>query len=231
MTLRRTALVTGGNRGIGLEICRQLAAQGLSVVLTGRDAASVRTATYDLTAEGLSVTPEIMDIGNELSVLDCAERLHGQGVAVDVLINNAAIFTGGNLLSLSTRQMDEAFRVNFFGAFWTCRAFVPGMIERGYGRVVNLTSGGGQISEGLPGPAAYGLSKVALNALTVKLAQEATGDVKVNAACPGWVRTRMGGDKAPKSPGEGADTVVWLATIGEDGPNGGLFRDRRRVDW
>jgi NAD(P)-dependent dehydrogenase (short-subunit alcohol dehydrogenase family) len=105
------------------------------------------------------------------------------------------------------------------------------MIARGYGRIVNLSSGYGSFAEGLEGPAAYSLSKAALNALTVRLAREARGDVKVNAACPGWVRTRMGGDTAPRAVEEGANTIVWLATLPADGPSGGFFRDRRAISW
>jgi NAD(P)-dependent dehydrogenase (short-subunit alcohol dehydrogenase family) len=105
------------------------------------------------------------------------------------------------------------------------------MIERGYGRVVNVSSGAGSFAEGLEGPPAYAVSKAALNALTVRLATETRGDVKVNAACPGWVRTRMGGSGAPRSVEEGADTIVWLATLGPDGPTGGFFRDRQPIEW
>ena len=105
------------------------------------------------------------------------------------------------------------------------------MLERGYGRVVNVSSGYGAFAEGLEGPAPYALSKAALNALTLRLAGEVKGDVKVNAACPGWVRTRMGGGGAPRSVEEGADTIVWLATLDRDGPSGGLFRSRTRIAW
>ncbi len=129
------------------------------------------------------------------------------------------------------RTIADAMAVNFVGALWTARAWMPGMNRRGYGRVVDVTSGYGSFSEGLGGPAAYAVSKAALNALTVRLSQEARGDVKVNAACPGWVRTRMGGSGAPKSVEEGADTIVWLATLPPDGPSGGLFRNRQPVPW
>jgi NAD(P)-dependent dehydrogenase (short-subunit alcohol dehydrogenase family) len=123
-----------------------------------------------------------------------------------------------------------ALEVNTLGPFRTCRAFVPMMLQRGYGRVVNISSGGGSFGEGL-GPAAYAVSKVALNALTVKVSQAVRGDVKVNAMCPGWVRTDMGGSGAPRSTEEAADMLVWLATLSEDGPNGGFFRDRKPIPW
>jgi NAD(P)-dependent dehydrogenase (short-subunit alcohol dehydrogenase family) len=121
--------------------------------------------------------------------------------------------------------------INFFGAVRACRAFVPGMIEAGYGRIVNVSSGCGSFSSGLRCDAAYSISKAALNAFTVKLASELNGDVKVNAGNPGWVRTRMGGATAPKSVEEGADTIVWLATLPASGPTGGFFSDRREIAW
>jgi NAD(P)-dependent dehydrogenase (short-subunit alcohol dehydrogenase family) len=124
----------------------------------------------------------------------------------------------------------RALEINTLGPFRICQAFVPAMVRRGYGRVVNVSSGGGSFGEGM-GPVAYGASKAALNALTVKVAEVARGDVKVNAMCPGWVRTGMGGAGAPRSPEQAADTMVWLATLPPDGPNGGFFRDRKPIPW
>ena len=226
-----TALVTGANRGIGLEVCRQLGRRGIEVVLTGRDADRVAAAAGELRSDGLQVAGEILDVASEASVAACAARLEQDGRRIDVLVNNAGVYPEGDLLTSATRTMTEAMAVNFFGALWTARAWVPGMNRRGYGRVVNVTSGYGSFAEGLEGPAAYAISKAALNALTVRLAQEARGDVKVNAVCPGWVQTRMGGRGAPTSVEEGADSVVWLATLGSDGPSGGMFRERKAVPW
>ncbi len=227
----RTALVTGANRGIGLEVCRQLGRHGLDVVLTGRDAGNVATAVAELRGEGLEVVGEVLDVASEASVVACAARLEEQGRRVDVLVNNAGVYPDGDLLTSPARTLTEAMAVNFFGAVWTARAWMPGMNRRGYGRVVDVTSGYGSFAEGLEGPAAYAISKAALNALTVRLAREARGDVKVNAACPGWVRTRMGGPGATRDVEEGADTIAWLATLPADGPSGGLFRDRARIAW
>ena len=111
------------------------------------------------------------------------------------------------------------------------RSLAPNMIARGYGRIVNLSSGWGSFAEGMGGPGMYGVTKAALNALTVRLVQELPSAVKVNAMCPGWVRTRMGGEGATRSPDEGADTAVWLATLPDDGPTGGFFRDREPIEW
>ena len=227
----RTALVTGANRGIGLEVCRQLGRLGLRVVLTARGDVAASDAARLLSKAGLEVSPEVLDVASEKSVAACAERLERRGERVDVLVNNAGVYPGGDLLGMPAGEIQEAMAINFLGALWTSRAWMPGMIRRGYGRVVNVSSGYGAFSEGLEGPAAYAVSKAALNALTVRLASEARGDVKVNAACPGWVRTRMGGPGATSSVEEGADTIVWLATLPGDGPSGGFFRRRRPIAW
>jgi NAD(P)-dependent dehydrogenase (short-subunit alcohol dehydrogenase family) len=227
----RTALVTGANRGIGLEVSRQLARQGLKVIVTGRAEPAVADAVQELHRAGGDVRGETLDVSSEESVTACAARLAARGDHVDVLVNNAGIYPQGDLLTVPSDAMREAMAINFFGALWAARAWMPGMLERGYGRIVNVTSGYGSFSEGLEGPAVYAISKAALNALTVRLAAEARGDVKVNAACPGWVRTRMGGSGAPRSVDEGADTIVWLAALPADGPSGGLFRSRRRIAW
>jgi NAD(P)-dependent dehydrogenase (short-subunit alcohol dehydrogenase family) len=226
-----TALVTGANRGIGLEVCRQLGRLGLEVIVTGRDADGVAAAVGELQKDRLRIVGEVLDVGSEASVVGCAARLEEQGRRVDVLVNNAGLYPEGDLLTSPTRAISEAMAVNFFGTVWTARAWMRRMNERGYGRIVNVTSGYGSFAEGLGGSPAYAISKAALNALTVRLAREARAGVKVNAACPGWVRTRMGGRGAPKSVEEGADTIVWLATLPADGPSGGLFRNRQPVPW
>lgn len=227
----RTALVTGGNRGIGLETCRQLAARGLGVILTARDQNLGEKAAGALRDEGLGVSFQLLDVTREGSIRACAERLQAAGMAVDVLINNAGIYPKGMLLDMDETTLRVGLEVNLLGAFLVTQAFLPGMIQRRYGRVVNVSSGCGSFAEGLECAPSYTISKVALNALTVKLAQELPPAVKVNTMCPGWVRTRMGGENAPKSVEEGADTVVWLATLPAGGPTGGFFRDRQPIPW
>jgi NAD(P)-dependent dehydrogenase (short-subunit alcohol dehydrogenase family) len=180
--------------------------------------------------EGLDVAYERLDVADSHSVEECARRLADAGTEVDVLVNNAGVYPTEGVFSVSEEAFEMALEVNTLGPFRTCRAFVPMMLQRGYGRVVNISSGGGSFGEGL-GPAAYAVSKVALNALTVKVSQAVRGDVKVNAMCPGWVRTDMGGSGAPRSTEEAADMLVWLATLSEDGPNGGFFRDRKPIPW
>jgi NAD(P)-dependent dehydrogenase (short-subunit alcohol dehydrogenase family) len=218
----RTALVTGGNRGIGFEVCKALEAKGLKVVLGARN-----RELGDAAARVLGVKSIWLDVVDRGSV-DAAVKELGE---VDVLVNNAGVYPSGTVLEAKAEAWREAFETNFFGALSLCRAFVPGMLERGYGRVVNVSSGYGAFAEGLEGPAPYSLSKSVLNALTLKLAGEVKGDVKINSACPGWVRTRMGGPGADVSAAEGADTVVWLATLPASGPSGGFFRRRKKIDW
>jgi NAD(P)-dependent dehydrogenase (short-subunit alcohol dehydrogenase family) len=226
----RTALVTGGNRGIGLEACRQLAESGMNVVLAARDPQRGEQAAQELRDEGLHVNYERLDVTDSQSVADCVRRLADAGTEIDVLVNNAGVYPTEAVFSVSEETLVMAMEVNTFGPFRTCQAFVPMMLQRGYGRVVNVSSGGGSFGEGL-GPAAYAVSKAALNALTVKVSQALRGNVKVNAMCPGWVRTDMGGSGAPRSPEDAADTLVWLATLSEDGPNGGFFRDQKPIPW
>lgn len=228
----RTALVTGANRGIGFEVCRQLGHKGLRIILTARNPERGERAAARLQTEGLDVRFELMDVSDRGPIVACADRLRRGGLHVDVLVNNAAIYPTGPVLKTTPETFCETLDTNFLGAVWTCQAFVPAMLRAGYGRIVNVSSGYGAFAEDLEGPAAaYSLSKAALNALTLRLARELRGDVKANAVCPGWVRTRMGGPGATVSVADGADTVVWLATLAASGPNGGFFRERRSIPW
>jgi NAD(P)-dependent dehydrogenase (short-subunit alcohol dehydrogenase family) len=224
----RTALVTGANRGIGFEAVRQLGQAGLDVVLTARDAQAGRAAAGEL-----GVRFEELDVASDESVRACAARLVGDGVEVDVLVNNAGVLMSGRILEVDDALMRATLETNLLGPLRTARAFMPGMLARGYGRVVNVSSGAGSITEPSSYTPAYSISKAALNMLTRHLAfaAEGRGDVKVNAMCPGWVRTDMGGGAAPRSPAQGADTIVWLATLPPDGPTNGFFRDRAPAAW
>lgn len=227
--MKRTALVTGGNRGIGFAIAAGLADQGFRVLLGSRDTASGEVAAKQLKGD---VTAVELHLGSRENLSAHLRRIQDQREPIDVLVNNAGILEQGSLLEVDPEAFAESMRVNFEAPFETIRSFVPGMIQRGYGRVVNVSSGWGSFADGLNGPAAYSVSKAALNALTLTLHQAVPHqNVKVNAMCPGWVRTAMGGQAADRSPEEGAETAVWLATLPEDGPTGGFFRDRRQLAW
>lgn len=211
----KVALVTGANRGIGLEVCRQLAARGLRVIATSRRG---ERGTLPL------------DVTDAESIRACAR----EAGRVDVLVNNAAILVAEERALLATPLDDlrRTFETNVFGALAVCQAFVPGMVRRRYGRVVNVSSGAGQLSSMGTYAPAYSISKAALNAVTLQLAAAVRGGgVLVNAVNPGWVRTRMGGRSAPRSVEEGADTIVWAATLPDDGPTGTFFSDRRPIEW
>lgn len=203
------------------------------MVLTARDARLGAEAAERLRGEGHDVTFARLDVADAASVRECAAGLAGAGTRVDVLVNNAGVLSDddGGVLDTDESLLEENIQVHFLGALRTCKAFVPGMVRGGYGRVVNVVSGWGSWSGGVPGPAGYALGKAAARALTRKLASEVRGDVKVNAMDPGWVATRMGGSGASRTPRQAADTLVWLATLPTDGPTDGLYYDRRKVAW
>ncbi len=223
----RIALVTGANRGIGLAIATGLAARSDTKVL-----ASARTdAAAEAAAAKIGATPVTLDLTDPRAAFEAAARIERAHGPVDILVNNAGILPQGAADQIEIGDLEAALAVNAVSPFALMRAFGPGMKARGWGRIVNLSSGWGSFTEGLTGPAAYSISKAALNAVTLSAAQALGRSVKVNAACPGWVRTRMGGQAASRSPEEGADTPIWLATLPDDGPTGGFFRDRRLIEW
>lgn len=217
----RRALVTGANRGIGLAIAKGLADRGLDVLLGARDLTAAQKAANDIGARPLQI-----DLLDPHSIETASEKAG----PVDVLVNNAGILGSGNLLD-DPKDFEASMAVMVHGPYLLMHNLTPWMSQNGYGRIVNVSSGWGAFSDGIAGPAAYGVAKAALNALTVTCARTLPNSVKVNAMCPGWVRTRMGGTGAPRSPEQGADTAIWLATLENDGPTGGFFRDRKQIDW
>jgi NAD(P)-dependent dehydrogenase (short-subunit alcohol dehydrogenase family) len=234
----RIAVVTGGNRGMGLETCRQLARIGARVVLTSRDPAKGEAAAQALRADGLDVLPHQLDVADPASVERLARFIESQRGRLDILINNAAIVRGpgeSREVAADTWRADTAgftavLATNLVGPFMLCQALIP--LMRGPGRVVNVSSGMGQLHDMAGGFPAYRVSKAGLNALTRIFAAETSGaKVKVNAVCPGWVRTDMGGPNATRSVEEGVATTLWLATLPDAGPTGGLFRDKKPIPW
>jgi NAD(P)-dependent dehydrogenase (short-subunit alcohol dehydrogenase family) len=235
----KLAVVTGGNRGMGLETCRQLGQRGLTVVLGSRDPEKGQVAAAGLRAEGLEVLTHPLDVTDAASVEALSGYLERQYGRLDVLVNNAGVLLNGggleDMAAASVFRVDldtvrRTMETNLYGPLRLCQRLIP--LMQGYGRVVNVSSGMGQLSEMNGYWPGYRLSKAALNALTRILADELkhTG-VKVNAVCPGWVRTDLGGPHADRSPEAGVRTTVWLATLPDDGPSGGFFRDREPIPW
>jgi NAD(P)-dependent dehydrogenase (short-subunit alcohol dehydrogenase family) len=235
MVQPRVALVTGANRGIGLEVCRQLAVRRYRVILTARDRSKADAAARTLRAAGdLDVQPARLDVADPRSIRLLVDELAERSEIVDVLVNNAAILLGEDqaVLDVPVDELRRTFETNVFGAVGVAHAFVPGMVERRFGRVVNVSSEAGQLASMRTYAPAYAMSKAALNAFTVQLGEATRGTgVLVNSASPGWVRTDMGGPGAPRSVEEGADTIVWLATLPPRGPTAGFFSDRRAIPW
>lgn len=235
MNESRIAVVTGANRGLGREIARQLLRRGLQVVLTSRDPARGEAAAEALRGEGLAPRFHPLDVTEDagaVALRDWLDRSYGR---IDVLVNNAGVMLDGGGMSLGALPLDilgRTLEVNLYGALRVTQALLPLMRRHGYGRIVNMSSGLGQLADMRSGTPAYRISKTALNALTRILAAELAGsNIKVNALCPGWVRTDLGGPNATKSVEEGADTAVWLATLPDDGPSGGFFRERQPIPW
>jgi NAD(P)-dependent dehydrogenase (short-subunit alcohol dehydrogenase family) len=231
---KRTAIVTGSNRGIGLEICRQLAQLDYRVILTSRVEAKGLTAVETLQNSGGEIHYHQLDVTNQKSILSLRDFVINRFGAADVLVNNAAILPDpfGRILKVDAGKFQAAFETNTLGPLILCQAFIPMMRKQDYGRVVNVSSGAGQIENMLNDMPAYRLSKIALNGLTLMLAKSVKGtNVLVNAGCPGWVRSDMGGPNADRSLGKGADGIVWLATLPDGGPSGGFFRDRHPIPW
>jgi NAD(P)-dependent dehydrogenase (short-subunit alcohol dehydrogenase family) len=230
----RVALVTGANRGLGFETSRQLLAKGLNVVLTGRDDNALGRAHGSLGQNAERAMTVGMDVTDAASIKRAQQAIAQRFGSVDVLVNNAAVllFEEGEILSIPADGYQRTFDTNVFGVIEVCRVFVPDMARAGYGRIVNVSSGAGQLSRMSSYAPAYSISKTAVNAFTRILAHTYRDrGVLVNAVDPGWVRTDMGGPSAPRSPREGADTIVWLATLPDDGPTGDFFRDRRPIEW
>lgn len=242
----RIALITGANKGIGLETARQLAQAGLTVLLAARDSRKAEQAVAQLAQEGLQVHPITLDVTDPAQIAAAATAIKSEYGRLDVLINNAAIiveeggFSINTTTTLTMAELRQTFDTNFFGAVELTRALLPLLQRAAAARIVNLTSILGSLElHATPGSPiydskafAYDSSKTAINAFTVHLAHALKDTpIKVNSAHPGWVKTEMGGDHAPMEIVDGARTSVWLATLPAEGPTGGVFHDRERLPW
>ena len=235
----RTAIITGANRGVGRGDAKRLALLGYQTILTSRDELKGKQAVHELKKEignGLAdnLVYHQLDVTNTESIKSLYNYVVEEYEAADVLVNNAAVLLDqyGRVLRTSLDTCRLTLETNVYGPLLMCQTFLPMMIRRNYGRVVNVSSGAGQIENMVDDMTAYRLSKIALNGLTLMLADSVKGtNVLINAGCPGWVRTDMGSPDAPRSIEEGAEGIVWLATLPDGGPHGGFFRDGQRLPW
>jgi NAD(P)-dependent dehydrogenase (short-subunit alcohol dehydrogenase family) len=228
------AVVSGANKGLGFEISKLLAKAGMTVVMTSRDVEKGKKACQKLQDDKLRALFYPMDVTVATSIKRAADYVERELGRCDVLINNAGIFIDKNAgaLDVSGDTIMKTFETNTLGHLMASQAFIPVMKKHHYGRIVNMSSGLGSLHEMEGGFTAYRISKAALNAVTRIIAAEVKGEsILVNSMCPGWCRTDMGGPEADRSPEQGADTALFLATLPEHGPTGKYFRDRKEIPW
>jgi NAD(P)-dependent dehydrogenase (short-subunit alcohol dehydrogenase family) len=229
---KKVAVVTGAYRGIGLEVVRQLADKGYLAVLTARDLRKAEAAANQIGVE--TVVPRQLDVSSDTSVRSFADSVSQEFNRVDILINNAGINydSGEKASTVDLARVHETFETNVFGAWRLSQALIPLMRKNKYGRIVNVSSESGSLASMGGETPAYSSSKAALNAFTRVLAADVKGSgILVNAVCPGWVRTEMGGPNAPRSVEQGAASVLWAALLPDQGPTGGFFRDGKPLPW
>jgi NAD(P)-dependent dehydrogenase (short-subunit alcohol dehydrogenase family) len=239
------ALITGANKGIGLETARQLAQKGIHVLIGARDTENGQAAAQALKSEGYEADFIALDVSDEQSVKQAAQTVGDRYGKLDILVNNAGInpeYPQGvfTFEQMSLELLTQIYQTNVFGPFLTIREFLPLLRKSDAGRIVNTSSSGGSLTEQSNpespyypvNTAGYNSSKTALNALTVQLAKQLSGtNIKVNSACPGWVQTDMGSAAAPRTVQEGARIVIQLATLPNDGLNGGFFNEAGVIGW
>lgn len=238
----RVALVTGANKGIGFEIARQLAQKKIKVLVGARNSGRGAEAAGKLQADGLDAHPVQLDVNQARSIEAAIGKIRDAFERLDILVNNAGIMidTQSDILELDPVIFQNTLETNVLGPLLLAQACAPIMKTNGYGRIVNMSSTLGALAEIASPESPYGeilspayrLSKTLLNGMTVLLAKELRNtNILVNSACPGWVRTDMGGSEAPLTPEQGAETPVWLATLPDGGPTGGFFRERQPIPW
>ncbi len=229
----KTALITGAYRGLGLEIARQLGQKGFRVFITGRKPEPLESAVAQLRSEDMDAYALPLDITNLMSIYHALSVLQEQAVQLDVLVNNAALRLDAEfgILEVPLGMIEQTLRTNVIGPLLVAQKLLPVLAQKA--RIINISSSAGKMSDGLyPWAPMYAISKTALNAVTLQLAT-ALGerDMAVNAVCPGWLRTEMGGAEAPRSVEQGADTVVWLATEAPHTLRGKFWQDRQEIAW
>ncbi len=229
--MQKIAVVTGANRGIGFEICRQLARLGMKVVLTARDEEKGREVARKLQNEGLDVVFYPLDVTKEQSVQRLAEWIEQTFHRLDILINNAGIYIdmGYPVLQADMDKIKETMDVNAYGPLRVCKALVPIMLKNDFGRIINMSSRAGAFSQMTTRQPGYRMSKTALNVITKLLANELVGtNITVNSMTPGSTHTDLY-PQGKRSVEESADTAIWLAT--ENTTTGKFYGDRKEIDW
>ena len=229
----KTALITGANKGIGYEVARQLAAKGFHVFVGSRNPQKGQEAAEKLKRDGGAATFVRLDVSDAQSITEAVHAISEVAGHLDVLVNNAGILLEEDaaIAQLSADTVNKTFQTNTLGPLLVTQTFLPLLLRSSAPRVVNVSSGGGQLSEGMGSWApAYCLSKTGLNAVTALFAA-ALPNVAINSVCPGWVPTDMGGASATRSVEEGADTIVWLATDSPQELTGKFLRDRNQIPW
>ncbi len=230
---KKIAMVSGGNRGLGFETCRQLAELGLTVILSARGLDKGEKAAKELSDRGLDVVFYQLDVSNQSHIPNLAERVEQRFGRLDILVNNAATLydTWQHAINADLDVVNQALITNLFGPWRLSQVFVPIMKRNKYGRIVNVSSGAGSLHYMGGGTPAYSVSKAALNAVTRILAAELRGTgILVNSVDPGWVATDMGG-RGGRPVEDGAKGIVWAATLQDNGPTGGFFFDGKPVPW
>jgi NAD(P)-dependent dehydrogenase (short-subunit alcohol dehydrogenase family) len=231
---RKTALVTGANRGIGLEVARQLAKRGMTVYLAARDKEKGEAAAARIREMGLSVHALGMDVADPASVRAAAAAFGEESGRLDVLVNNAGILLDGKeaVVKTDAAVLEDTFRTNVVGAILASQEFLRYLKKCPDSRIINVSSGSGSLSKMAAYAPAYSISKAALNAATRQLSAALQADgIAVNSVCPGWVRTEMGGPGAPRSVEQGAEGIVWLAMDAPQELTGHFVRDRETIAW
>ncbi len=229
--MSKTVLITGANRGIGFQTAKELAGRGFQVFLGARDRRSGETAAAMI---GGSVEVCQIDVNDSASIAAAAKSFAVKSETLDVLVNNAGIYPdkGLSILNVSRERLVDTFQINTFGPIIVAQAFLPLLKKSRDARIINVSSGYGQLDGLSPQVPSYCLSKLALNGVTIMLADALAADnIAVNSVCPGWVRTDMGGADADRSVEEGADTIVWLASEAPHKLSGKFFRDRAEIPW
>jgi NAD(P)-dependent dehydrogenase (short-subunit alcohol dehydrogenase family) len=238
--MKKIAIITGANRGLGYATSEALAKMGYKVIMAMRNPDKAQTQINAMKMKDLDVVPMQLDVSNEKSIEDFTQKFIREfGRVLDVLVNNAGIFIddedGGDTSVFKTKSatIQKTFATNTLGPFLLIQKLLPLMLEGGYGRIVNISSGMGQLSEMNQAYAAYRISKTALNVVTRVFSQEVEGkgDILVNSVCPGWVQTDMGGRSANRTIEQGIKGIVWAATLPKGAPNGGFFRDGKKLEW